>query len=239
MTEDINDNNDSASAAQAYKDSVSLITKHIGNVSIIQVKEKFFDPFALGVKSELAEMREELTQAKGAFNQNVLDAVRASRREILEERIKEFNTDEIIQKLSEIPGAIAAQTRNLQSAMEARGILKKAYEAAMIKLTSSAAIGGLQPQIAADTTAIAKLLGDAVENIDKYGVSVNIECQSVGKERIQLGVKDLNITEARSAYSGFTVAERNVTEAQIALGELDNSFSALKRIAHIITAVSR
>lgn len=225
-------------AGVALKDSINAITAHIGSVVIKKIKDEFFDPFQLNVQHQLGKMDEQLSEAKATFNQNVLEAVRANQRKILEERIQQFNVDDIVKKLTEIPESISRANRALQAAIVQREQLKKSFEAVMLKLSTAASQSGLQPQNADDTKAIASILEEAVRNVDKYGESVNINYQSTGRDKLSLSVKDLDITEARRVHKALLSAEKDVVEAQIVFDELHNTFSALKRIVSVITAVS-
>ncbi len=229
---------DKQNADTAMLNSIEAITTNIAGVVVKQVEDNMFDPFALGMKAELDKMKETLEVAKEGFRTNVLQAVRESRRKLIEERVREFNVGELIKKFTDLPTSISTQNRKVKAAIQTRDMLKKQYEVALINLSTIAAQGGLMGQNAEDRKAITGLLEDAVENIDKYEEVVNINYQSTAKDKLSLGVKDLGIATARNAYKKYAEIENEVVETQIILEELHNTFSALKRIVNLISAVS-
>lgn len=226
------------SAGNGLRDSINAITQHVAKMSIKKIREEFADPFASKVEQQIDEMNEKLESVKENFRESVLEAVRSSRRELVDERIKQFNVDDLIGKLTEIPSSIAAQQANVKNAEASLETKKSLYESELVNLVTVAAQNGLQGQNKEDRESIISLIEDRIKNEGQYGTSVDIIFQSSGRDKVLMECHGLEISVARKHWKDMESRSRELDDARIELHRLENQFAALRKVASLITTIS-
>ena len=224
-------------AAEALTGSVNAITKYIGSIVLKRVQEDMIDPFQLLVTQQISKIEDEVRQVGEKFQSNVLEAVKSSRREIVENRIKQFGIDDLIQRLTTAPELIASAQIESQQKSRTAAEAKVNYESELININTSAGQQGMIGENAADRDTIVQLIEDRIINDHAFGTKVDITYQSTGRSKAILECRELNIEIGRSLYKTWQVADRSREDTRIELEKLNNQFSALKSVSSLIVSV--
>lgn len=224
-------------AAKGLTDSVGYITKHIRGVVMARVQEDMIDPFQLLVTQQISKIEDDVRQIGEKFQANVIEAVKSSRREIVEDRIKQFGIDDLIQKLTTAPELIASAQMESQQKSRVAADAKVNYESELININTSAAGQGMIGENSADRDAIIQLIEDRIKNEHAFGSKVNITYQSTGRSKAVLECRELSIETGRTLYKTWQVADRSREDTRIELEKLNNQFSALRSVSSLIVSV--
>jgi len=237
-SEDASIPSDENSANEAFKNSISIITESIRCITFQNIKEEMFDPFQISIGQQINTIRDEVRQVGERFEADVLHAVKSSKREIVEDRIKQFNIDDLISKLLQAPEVIASSHADVQSKSRLSANAKDNYKAEVININTSVAGQGMIGENKDDRDAIIQLIEDRIINEGAFGTKVDITYQSTGRSKAVLECRDLNIERGRSLYVSWLKAEREHEDARIELEKSINQFSALKSVSSLIVSVT-
>jgi len=221
----------------ALGDSINAITRHIGIVVIKNVKDEMVDPFQLAANQQIAEIREEVSNAESRFTSSVVDIVKSAKRDIVQDRLDQFDIPTLIQKITEIPESIANQQTNTRLAESTLKRAQESYDSELINVSTSAGQQGMIGQNKEDRDAILILIKDRIKNPDKYTTRIDLVFQSSGRDKVIMECKELDIERARTCYESMAGAERNLEMAKVDLEKLRNQFSSLRSVSSLIVSV--
>lgn len=217
---------------------LNLVNQSIRSIAIEAVQSEIHDPFAKRLDGELEGIRSEIKDMREQFKNDVLGVVKSSRRQIIEDRIKEFDIGSVISNLNQLPESLASQRVNVRSAKSSTDLAKQRYEAEFVAVSTAAGQQGLAGENQADRDTIADLIKDRIVNVDSYpSPLVDIVFHSTGRSKAILECRQLNTEGARKSYKDLRECEIASDEARIALLHLEDQFTALRSTIHLITSV--
>ena len=236
----VNEEEEAARASHALGIHLGELTKYIGRIAIKSIKDDFIDPFKEEMAEEIATIHEQQKSNESLFQSNVLEAVKRSRRQLIEERIQEFDTVELIKKLSEIPDATASNMLAEKGQRREVKLLKDSYEAERNNLITSAAQQGMVGGNTVDRDAISGLIEDRIRNTDTHGTVVSLTIKSTSKKDSNsiLDCSNLNIERAAKVWENLQTQELFLEELTIEGVKLELQFKSLRAIASIINSMS-
>jgi len=240
MSEELDKAADDNGANKAFRDSIKAITDNIANVAIKTIADEYIDPFRVEIGQQIEAIGEQQKKNEELFTTNVLEAVKKSRRKILESRLAEFDIENLIKKLTEVPESIANNTLSEKNLRREVKLLKEAFEVEMNLLITAAAQQGLAGGNADDRDGISKLIEDRVRNTETHGTSVSLTYKSTARSDSAaiLECNNLDVSKAAASWKQFQLQETVLEGIAVEGIKLEMQFKSLRAIVSLITSVS-
>lgn len=239
MPETVEENGqDIDGADKGLGDSINAITRHITKISVKKIEEDYINPLQQKVTQQLTEIHEQQARNEELFETNVMEAVRRSRRSLIEERLKEFDVADIIQKLAAIPLSIGANMTNLSSQRDLVKTLQNSYDVEIVQLITAAAQQGMIGGNTADRETIKDLIEDRARNAVIHGYVISLTVQATAKGAALMECSNLDVAKAAATSAELDIEKTALANLTVEGSVLEMQFKSLRAIVSLINSMS-